>query len=79
LTHLILFLFKIFRFYGRISESPNNHETETLACIKKNAEGLRIISGERIWMELKKILMGKFSGELLKTMLHLGLGQYMGK
>lgn len=36
------------------------------------------ISGERIWSELKKILEGNFAGELVKTMLHVGLAKYCG-
>ena len=37
------------------------------------------ISGERIWMELRKIVCGRFNGPIMQTMLKLGLGPYMGK
>jgi tRNA nucleotidyltransferase (CCA-adding enzyme) len=42
---------------------PDKHEPETLKIISKNVDGLERISGERIWVELKKILMGKFAGD----------------
>lgn len=71
-------IMRYFRFYGRIAEIPNNHDQHTLNIIKKNADGLQNVSGERIWMELKKTLEGNFAGELLKTMLSLGVGQYIG-
>jgi tRNA nucleotidyltransferase (CCA-adding enzyme) len=41
-------------------------------------DGLERISGERIWVELKKILMGKFAGDLMLTILECGLGKYIG-
>lgn len=41
-------------------------------------EGLQRISGERIWMELKKILAGKYSKELVLRMVNLGLASYIG-
>ncbi|KAI8424966.1 hypothetical protein MSG28_006870 [Choristoneura fumiferana] len=69
---------RYFRFYGRISEKPDNHEKSTLEIIKNNVDGLQNISGERIWMELKKILEGSFSGALLKTMLDVGIGKHIG-
>ena len=62
--------FRYFRFYGRISgNSPDGgHEAETLATIKANAGGMKLISGERIWSELKKILAGNLAHSLVKTM-----------
>ncbi|XP_063539129.1 CCA tRNA nucleotidyltransferase 1, mitochondrial [Cydia strobilella] len=71
-------IMRYFRFYGRIAERPDNHDRETLEVIRNNAEGLQNISGERIWMELKKILQGSFSGALLKTILDVGLGKHIG-
>jgi len=40
--------------------------------------GLSRISGERIWSELKKILEGNFAGELIKTMVEVGVPQFIG-
>lgn len=72
-------IMRYFRFYGKISEKPDNHEEETLKVLSNNVEGLRNISGERIWVELKKTLQGKFAGNLLKTMLQVGVGPFIGK
>lgn len=41
-------------------------------------KGLDRISGERIWMELKKIVAGNYSYELLLRMLDLGMGKHIG-
>ncbi|CAH4036861.1 CCA tRNA nucleotidyltransferase 1, mitochondrial isoform X1 [Pieris brassicae] len=71
-------IMRYFRFYGRIAEEPNNHEKNTLEVIERNVEGLQNVSGERIWMELKKTLEGNFAGYLLKTMLNVGVGKYIG-
>lgn len=72
-------IMRYFRFYGRIAEKPNNHEESTLNVIRNNAEGLQQVSGERIWMELKKTLQGNFAGSLLKIILNVGVGKYIGK
>ncbi|XP_023934768.1 CCA tRNA nucleotidyltransferase 1, mitochondrial isoform X2 [Bicyclus anynana] len=71
-------IMRYFRFYGRIAEKANNHDQNTLDVIKANVDGLQNVSGERIWMELKKTLQGNFAGDLLKTMLNVGIGQYIG-
>ncbi|EAW63887.1 tRNA nucleotidyl transferase 1 [Homo sapiens] len=51
-------ILRYFRFYGRIVDKPGDHDPETLEAIAENAKGLAGISGERIWVELKKILVG---------------------
>ncbi|GLV42236.1 uncharacterized protein CBL_03822 [Carabus blaptoides fortunei] len=71
-------ILRYFRFYGRIAEQPDNHDEITLRIINQNVSGMERISGERIWSELKKILEGNFAGELIKTMLHVGLAKYCG-
>ncbi|KAJ9601542.1 hypothetical protein L9F63_000285 [Diploptera punctata] len=71
-------ILRYFRFYGRIAEQSDNHEENTLEAIRHNAAGLEIISGERIWTELRKILEGRFAGELVKIMISLGLNSYIG-
>uniref|UniRef100_A0A336M097 CSON009557 protein n=1 Tax=Culicoides sonorensis TaxID=179676 RepID=A0A336M097_CULSO len=71
-------ILRYFRFYGRIAKTPNDHEIETLNVIKENAEGLARISGERIWVELKKILNGNYACELVETMLNTSIGPYIG-
>uniref|UniRef100_A0A1L8DRX1 Putative trna nucleotidyltransferase/polya polymerase n=1 Tax=Nyssomyia neivai TaxID=330878 RepID=A0A1L8DRX1_9DIPT len=71
-------ILRYFRFYGRIAEVPSNHEESTLEAIKKHVGGLERISGERIWMEMKKILQGNFVCDLVKVMLKCGLAKYIG-
>ncbi|XP_026760603.2 CCA tRNA nucleotidyltransferase 1, mitochondrial isoform X2 [Galleria mellonella] len=71
-------IMRYFRFYGKIAESPDKHEEKTLQVLSNNVEGLQCISGERIWVELKKTLQGKFAGDLLKTMIGVGVAKYIG-
>ncbi|XP_059619256.1 CCA tRNA nucleotidyltransferase 1, mitochondrial [Phlebotomus argentipes] len=71
-------ILRYFRFYGRIAEVANNHEEDTLKAIKQNVAGLERISGERIWVELKKILQGRFTCELIKVMLECGMAKFIG-
>ncbi|XP_056636462.1 CCA tRNA nucleotidyltransferase 1, mitochondrial isoform X2 [Diorhabda sublineata] len=71
-------ILRYFRFYGRIALEPDKHEEETLKAIKDNASGLQNVSGERIWMELKKILEGRFAGELMVVMVENSLAPYIG-
>lgn len=71
-------ILRYFRFYGRIARCPNDHEEETLKIIKDNSEGLARISGERIWVELKKIICGNYACDLMGVMLQRGLAQYIG-
>ena len=72
-------ILRYFRFYGRLSLDPDNHDQDTLKAISSNISGLKNISGERIWSELNKILIGSHSCELMKKMLHLGIGPFIGK
>jgi tRNA nucleotidyltransferase (CCA-adding enzyme) len=50
-----------------------------LEAIRENARGLAAISGERIWVELKKLVVGNHAAHLLKVMYELGLAQYIGE
>ncbi|ESO96456.1 hypothetical protein LOTGIDRAFT_188125 [Lottia gigantea] len=71
-------ILRYFRFYGRIAKEPYNHDKITLDSIKRNMDGLRRISAERIWMELKKIVCGNYAGHIVDTMISLGMSQYIG-
>ncbi|XP_066305444.1 CCA tRNA nucleotidyltransferase 1, mitochondrial-like [Branchiostoma lanceolatum] len=71
-------ILRYFRFYGRIAEMPNQHEESTLEAIRENAGGLGGISGERIWMELKKVVVGNHAAPLMRCMYNLGLPKYIG-
>lgn len=65
-------ILRYFRFHGRLSYD-HLHDPPTLEAISANAAGLQRISGERIWQELQKILMGQQATELLAVMLRLGV------
>lgn len=69
-------ILRYFRFQGRTSKP--NWDKETLKAIQANADGLKQISGERIWMEMQKILQGNHSHEILEVMHQLGVDQYIG-
>jgi tRNA nucleotidyltransferase (CCA-adding enzyme) len=71
-------ILRYFRFYGRIAENAENHDADTLKTISQNAEGLKRISGERIWTELRKILLGNFACELTCEMVECDISQYIG-
>ncbi|XP_033633622.1 CCA tRNA nucleotidyltransferase 1, mitochondrial-like [Asterias rubens] len=71
-------ILRYFRFYGRIAKEPNSHCSKTLQAIRENAEGLARISGERIWLELKKTVTGNHAASLMECMHDLQLTQHMG-
>lgn len=71
-------ILRYFRFFGRIAQSANEHDDETLTAIKNNAEGLAGISGERMWTELKKIVVGNHAGSIMKYMAETGVTKYIG-
>ena len=71
-------ILRYFRFCARVSPHPDCHEQETLNAIRDNMSGLERISGERIWVELKKILASKDAGPLFTIMLDLGISPYIG-
>nr|XP_014103330.2 CCA tRNA nucleotidyltransferase 1, mitochondrial [Bactrocera oleae] len=71
-------ILRYFRFYGRIAKEPFKHDVKTLRAIRENAEGLARISGERIWTELQKIVVGNFGCELVQEIVSCGLGSHCG-
>lgn len=71
-------ILRYFRFYGRIMDSPNQHDEATIEAIKTNICGLERISGERIWSEWSKILTGRFAVELTLKLLECGSSEYLG-
>jgi tRNA nucleotidyltransferase/poly(A) polymerase len=66
-----------FRFMGRFG-NINNIDQATQDSIRFNAEGLEKISGERIWSEMKHIIMYKHGNNLLELMEHLGVAKQIG-
>ncbi|XP_054990748.1 CCA tRNA nucleotidyltransferase 1, mitochondrial [Sorex araneus] len=71
-------ILRYFRFYGRIADRPGDHDPETVAAIAENAKGLAGISGERIWVELKKILVGNHVNHLMHLIYDLGVAPHIG-
>lgn len=71
--------FVSYRFYGRIVDKPGDHDPETLEAIAENAKGLGGISGERIWVELKKILTGNHVNHLIHLIYDLDVAPYIGE
>lgn len=69
-------ILRYFRFQGRTSKP--NWDRDTLAAIKANASGLKQISGERIWMEMQKILRGNHAHEILEVMEMTGIDKNIG-
>jgi len=59
-------ILRYFRFQGKM-DTPS-WDNDTLKVIKDNAEGLSQISGERVWMELAKILISDNAGQVLVYM-----------
>lgn len=68
-------ILRYFRFKGRL-EQPK-FDKETLEAIANNAKGLEQISGERIWMEFRKILEGDHTVKILKKMVATGVDNYI--
>eukprot|EP01134_Creolimax_fragrantissima_P008205 CFRG8205T1 len=65
-------ILRYFRFHGRIASNPyREHDTPTLQAIRQHAAGLRLISGERIWLEMARIITGPNAGAELMAMSHL--------
>ncbi|XP_036905434.1 CCA tRNA nucleotidyltransferase 1, mitochondrial isoform X2 [Sturnira hondurensis] len=71
-------ILRYFRFYGRIVDTLDAHDPETLEAIAENAKGLAGVSGERIWVELKKILVGNHVNHLVRLIYDLDVAPYIG-
>ena len=63
-------ILRYFRFLGR--QATPLADEKTLDVIRENIKGLENISGERIWMELSKILTGRNVGKILNMMRAVG-------
>ncbi|CAF5040164.1 unnamed protein product, partial [Rotaria magnacalcarata] len=71
-------ILRYFRFFGRLADDNATHDEETLRAIRENANGLKNISGERLWVELKRTAEGRNAGSVLRKMLEQNIGQYLG-
>ncbi|KAK2717991.1 hypothetical protein QYM36_006689 [Artemia franciscana] len=72
-------ILRYYRFYGRFAHCENSHDLETIKAVQENAEGLEAISGERIWVELRKILSGRFKIQLVHRIIEDGVAMYLGQ
>lgn len=68
-------IMRFFRFCGRFGARGDD---EAFDAIATHADGLRNISGERIWSELGKILTGPNVDDMLHKMRQLGVMQHIG-
>uniref|UniRef100_A0A8C4QWN5 tRNA nucleotidyl transferase, CCA-adding, 1 n=1 Tax=Eptatretus burgeri TaxID=7764 RepID=A0A8C4QWN5_EPTBU len=71
-------ILRYFRFYGMVAADLEQHEEKTLLAIQENARGLAKIAGERIWLEVKKTLLGNHVSHLLSLVYSLGVAPYIG-
>lgn len=71
-------ILRYFRFYGRIANEPNRHDEQTIKTITDLGSGLQQISGERIWSELQKIIVGNYAQEIIAEMFRCNLGGHCG-
>uniref|UniRef100_UPI0035901DA3 CCA tRNA nucleotidyltransferase 1, mitochondrial-like n=1 Tax=Myxine glutinosa TaxID=7769 RepID=UPI0035901DA3 len=71
-------ILRYFRFYGMVAADVEQHEEKTLSAIRENARGLANISGERIWLEVKKTLLGNHVSHLLGLVYSLGVAPCIG-
>jgi tRNA nucleotidyltransferase/poly(A) polymerase len=66
-----------FRFMGRFGNIMNIDKSAE-AAIRYNSEGLKRISGERIWSEMKRIVTGKHACNLLELMEQMDVATRIG-
>jgi tRNA nucleotidyltransferase (CCA-adding enzyme) len=72
-------ILRYFRFFGRIAATPTEHDPETIKAVIENKEGLKSVSGERIWSEFKRIVVGRYASEVIQVMLdECKLHPYLG-
>jgi len=66
-------ILRFFRFHAQFSELVTQFDKVALDAIKKNQDGLKKLSKERIWSELKKILSTSNPARSLYKMSQLGI------
>lgn len=65
-----------YRFLTRVKQPL--YDPETSQAIKDNAKGLETISGERIWSEFAKIIIGDHADKILAHMHNSSVGSFIG-
>jgi len=69
---------RILRYFRFLAKHPNQKpDQDILQSIKKNVSGLSGISGERIWMELSKLVTYPNMDNSLQAMCSVGIGQML--
>lgn len=69
-------ILRFFRFAGRMG--CTHFDCEAMRAIKRNVHGLRKMSGERVWMEMQKILVGPVFADVLERMVHANVLDALG-
>lgn len=69
-------ILRFFRFAGRMG--CEHFDCEAMRAMKRNVNGLHKISGERIWMEMSKILTGPLAEPVFARMEHVGIFNALG-
>ena len=72
-------ILRYFRFYGRIVSDVDQHDVTTLRTIRETAEGLRGVSVERVWMEVRRILIGNHAPHLVEVMYEQNVANCIGE
>ena len=71
-------ILRYFRFHARYG-CPSIHEKEILVAMRENIAGLGGVSGERLWMEIKRILLIRNCENAITTMFFdLKMPQFLG-
>ncbi|CAF5178432.1 unnamed protein product, partial [Rotaria magnacalcarata] len=71
-------ILRYFRFFGRLSTDPYAHDPDVLEAIQQCGITLQDVPGEKIWIELKLIIRGRFAGHIMRTILEQRLGPILG-
>ncbi|RVE73346.1 hypothetical protein OJAV_G00049260 [Oryzias javanicus] len=66
------------RFVGSAEQRIQEDYLRILRYFRTHGHGLALISGERIWAELKKIVVGNHAADLLELIYNMELAQYIG-
>ncbi|GAB1603389.1 CCA tRNA nucleotidyltransferase 1, mitochondrial-like [Argonauta hians] len=71
-------ILRYFRFWGRICPQNGSHDSASLKAIEENAAGLSGVAGERIWIEIKRIVSGPNAPNVVATMAKIGVLKHIG-
>lgn len=68
-------ILRYFRFHGKICKEGDSHIEDVLQAIRENVSNMSLLSVERVWLEVKKILAGNNAPSLVKLIYDLGVGK----